>query len=73
MLQITHPRMESTPTPVDQGALGSRMTDDSHRANVIPPRIRAVRLIDSLKSDLQLQFQHSGCSFGGKGALKAGC
>lgn len=37
MLQITHPRMESTPTPVDQGALGSRMTDDSHRANVIPP------------------------------------
>lgn len=56
MLRMTHPRMESTPAPVDQGAFTRRMTDDSHHTNVTPLRIRAVILIVFQKSDLSSNF-----------------
>ena len=37
MLEVAHPRVESTQVSADQGALSSRLTDDSHHTNVIPP------------------------------------
>lgn len=37
MLSVAHSRVGSTQMPEDQGALSSRLTNDSHHANVISP------------------------------------